>query len=142
MPAEENKAIIRRALEYWNDPDNRERYFDLYDENVVTHGFPPGLPPGVAGLQQFYRGLWTAFPDARVVIKDLVCGGDKVALRGIFEGTHQGDFNGVTPTGKQVTMELITILHFANGKCVERWNQADMLGLMQQLGAIPGQEAD
>jgi len=44
---------------------------------------------------------------------------------------------GIPPTGKQVTMTGITILRFAGGKCVERWSEADFLGLLQQLGVVP-----
>jgi predicted ester cyclase len=51
--------------------------------------------------------------------------------------THQGEIMGVPATGKAVTYAGIYISHFAGGKCVEDWVQADMLGLMQQLGAIP-----
>ncbi len=67
----------------------------------------------------------------------MVTEGEKLACRFTFRGSHRGAFLGVPPTGKQVTMAGITVLHFVNGKCVERWNNADMLGLMQQLGVVP-----
>ena len=43
---------------------------------------------------------------------------------------------GIAPTGKQITRTGITILRFRDGKCVERWSQADALGMMRQLGVI------
>jgi steroid delta-isomerase-like uncharacterized protein len=135
MPAEENKTIVLKAIDRWNDPGDRTGYFGLYRERVSIHGFPPGLE-GLAGLKQFYAGLWGAFPDARVTIDDLVAEGDRLAARYTFTGSHQGDFMGIPATGNHVAMPGITILRMADGKCVERWNQADLLGLIQQLGAI------
>ena len=60
-----------------------------------------------------------------------------MALRFTFHGSHQGEFMGIAPTGKQVTMSGINIFRIADGKIVEMWNQEDVLGMMQQLGAIP-----
>ena len=52
-------------------------------------------------------------------------------------GTHEGKFTGVAPTGKQVTMAGVDIFRIAGGKIVELWNQEDVLGMMQQIGAVP-----
>jgi predicted ester cyclase len=70
-------------------------------------------------------------------VEDLIAEGDKVVVRGTLRGTHQGDFMGIPPTGKVVTFTAIAICRFAGGKEVEHWSNADVLGLMQQLGAIP-----
>ena len=60
-----------------------------------------------------------------------------MALRFTFHGTHQGEFMGIAPTGKQVTMSGIDILRIAEGKIVEMWNQEEVLSMMKRLGAIP-----
>lgn len=135
---QQNLAAIERAVGAFNNPPERERYFDLYAANVVLHGFPPGLPAGAAGVKAFFHGFWSAFPDARLRGDDIVAGdGDRVAIRYTIEGTHQGEFAGVAPTGKKVTVTGQTIVRFADGKVAERWNAVDMLGLLQQVGAIP-----
>jgi predicted ester cyclase len=134
----QNLAAIERAVAAFNDPPNRERYFDLYANDVVLLGFPPGLPAGVAGVKAFFHGFWEAFPDARLRGEDVVVGENgRVAIRYSIEGTHRGAFAGLAPTGKKVTVNGQTIVRFVDGKVSERWNAADMLGLMQQLGAIP-----
>lgn len=134
---QQNLAAIERAVGAFNNPPQRERYFDLYASNVVLHGFPPGLPEGVAGVKAFFNGFWSAFPDARLRGDDIVAGdGDKVAIRYTIDGTHQGEFAGVAPTGKKVTVTGQTIVRFVDGKVAERWNAVDMLGLLQQLGAV------
>jgi steroid delta-isomerase-like uncharacterized protein len=93
---------------------------------------------GVEDLKQFFVMLRSGFPDFQGIIEDLFAAeGDKVVLRFTFRGTHQGEFMGIAPTGKQVIMPGIDIFRIADGKLVELWNQEDMLGMMQQLGAIP-----
>lgn len=140
MSAEENKAITQRAIERFNGGD-LAGYLDLYDKSLVIHGYPPELPPNFEGIKQFYDALMPAFPDARVTGEDMVAEGDEVAYRFTFRGTNRGEFMGIPATGEQVTVSGIAICRFADGKCVERWMSADMLGMMQQLGVIPAPEA-
>lgn len=134
--SEENKTALQRALDDWNR-GNLEGHLELYDPNIVLHGYPPDLPPGVEGARVFYRGLWSAFPNPRLTFEDVITEGAQVAIRFNLRATHKGDFMGIQPTGKDVTVPGITILRFAGGRCVERWNIVDMLGLMQQLGVTP-----
>lgn len=139
MAAEENKTLVRGAVGVLNEGD-LDAYIGGYDEDVLLHGYPPGLAPGIEGARQFYTGLATAFPDVEVEIGDLVAEGDKVTVRFTLRGTHQGEFAGVPATGNPVAVGGLTILRFADGKIAERWQVLDELGLMQQLGAIPAPE--
>jgi predicted ester cyclase len=81
--------------------------------------------------------FFTAFPDQRYTVEDLIAEGDKVVSCYTFRGTHQGEFLGVPATGKVATWTGILISRFAGGKDVEDWESFDALGLLQQLGAIP-----
>lgn len=138
MSKQETLAWIEAAVASFNTPSERPKYFDMYADNVALHGFPPGLPAGKAGVKAFFGGFWEAFPDAILKGDDVVGGeGDRVSVRFTIEATHRGAFAGVPATGKRVAITGQTILRFANGKCVERWNLVDMMGLMQQLGALP-----
>lgn len=136
MSTNENQAVFAAAIDNWNNGD-LDAYLELYDTNVVFHGFPPDLPPGRAGAKIFYEGIWAAFPRPRLIIHDVVVERDRLACRFQMEATHADVFMGIPPTGKTVRVSGMTMLRFAGGKCVERWNQADMLGWLQQLGAIP-----
>lgn len=137
MPAKENKAILRRAVKSFNNPKGRAAYFDLYDPQCVFHNIPPGSDSDLEAAKQFYAGLWAAFPDGQLALEDVIAEGSRVTCRFAFRGTHRADFMGIAPTDKQVTLTGITILRFARGKCAERWTEANTMGLMQQLGAIP-----
>jgi predicted ester cyclase len=91
----------------------------------------------LAGMEQITPAFFTAFPDTHYTLEDLIAEGDKVVWRYTFRGTHRGDFMGIPATGKVVTGTSIVISRIAGGKCVEEWGSSDLLGLMQQLGAIP-----
>ena len=126
---------VKRAIEAFNNPADRTGYFGLYDQDVILHGFPADLPPGIVGLKAFYSGLWKAFPDSQLELSNVVTQGDRVATMYTFRATHKDEFMGVPATGKRVEITGMTILRFAGDKCVERWNVVDMFSLMQQIGS-------
>jgi steroid delta-isomerase-like uncharacterized protein len=140
MSTEENKALCHRYVEEWNK-QNMAGVEELCAPDLVIHGAPPA--PSISGdldlqgLRQLRTGLWTAFPDAHLVLEGLIAEGDKVAYRVTVRGTHQGEFMGIPPTGKQISLTGMEIDRIEAGKFVEGWANADNLGLLQQLGAIP-----
>jgi steroid delta-isomerase-like uncharacterized protein len=70
-------------------------------------------------------------------LEDTVAEADKVAARFTMRGTHQGAFFGVPPTGKKIEVQAMNFYRFSSGQIVEEYGQPDLLGLMQQIGAIP-----
>jgi steroid delta-isomerase-like uncharacterized protein len=130
-------AIIRRAYEeLWNER-NVEVVDELVTEDFLNHAAPPDRQRGRQGLKDVVRMFEGAFPDFRYEVEDVISEGEKVAVRDVFRGTHQGDFMGIPATGNRVTMEAIHIYHFREGRLAEHWVARDDLGMMQQLGAVP-----
>jgi predicted ester cyclase len=78
-----------------------------------------------------------AFPDYAGTNVEQIAEGEKVANRFVFLGTHLGEFEGVTPTGKRVEFVGHSIDRVVEGKIVESWVEVDMLGVMEQLGVVP-----
>jgi predicted ester cyclase len=105
---------------------------------VLDHSRPPGISPGAAGVREQFDGFRAAFGDFRATILDQICEGDKVVTRKVFTGTHVGAFQGIEPTGREVEIHCIDIVRVADGRIVEHWNCVDRLGLLAQLGALPG----
>jgi len=134
MNEQDHIALVRRSLDAWSNPDRRAEYFQLYAPDAVLHGYP-GVEPGLDSIKRFYETFWRAFHDAVATIETAFADADKVACSVNIRATHQNAFQGLSATGKSVSLPAITILRFANGRCVERWSQADFLGLMQQLQA-------
>lgn len=113
---------------------------DLVAADFVDHsgpGWSRTFTGRAFGKPQFYAMLHTAFPDIEVVIHDQLAEGDRVVTRKSFRGTHRGEFMGVSPTGKQVVIDVIDIHRIENGQSAEHWTVADMLSVIQQLGAVP-----
>src|ERR1700742_295840 len=135
MSSESNSEVLLRAGRNFSDPATHEAYFDLYDDEIVLHGYA-SVEPGIESVKQFYHRFWTAFPDSVLKMEDVFEAGDKVTCRFVVEATHQGPFLGVPATGRRISLPGITILRFANGGCVERWSQADFLGVLTQIGAL------
>jgi steroid delta-isomerase-like uncharacterized protein len=140
MSIEQNKEIASRMHEEVVNQKNLSALDDCVAADVVWHEPPPGLAPGMEGFKQFFPMLYAAFPDWHATIEDVIAEGDKVVHRIKGGGTHKDEWMGIAATGKQVTPTGILIYRIDNGKIVEEWLQYDVLGVMQQLGAIPRPE--
>jgi steroid delta-isomerase-like uncharacterized protein len=111
----------------------------LVADNFVEHDEVPGLPATKDGMLDYFRMVLAAFPDMRLDVEDLIAAGDKAVARVIATATHQGEFMGVPATARRVEMQLIDIMRFDDdGLVCDHWGVADLLSLMQQLGAVPG----
>ena len=135
MSADENKAIAHRWYEMLNS-HNLTHMDELFAADFVDHDSAV-LNHDLDGTKQFFSMYLDAFSDAQVTLDDLIAEGDRVAARFTVRGTHKGPFMGLPPTGKPFTLTAIDILRIVDGKIVEHWGEADTLGLLQQLGAIP-----
>jgi steroid delta-isomerase-like uncharacterized protein len=137
LSADEHKATARRLVEAWNGAA-----LELLDEIVAPDYLfhdpaDPTMPRGPEGAKQQIRAFRTAFPDLHLTIEDEIAEGDKVVQRLSATGTHQGPLLGIPPTGKAVRTSSIEVMRIAEGKIAEHWDELDLLGLLQQLGAIP-----
>jgi steroid delta-isomerase-like uncharacterized protein len=139
MSIEQNKALVRQMVEEIFNRGNIDSADEfLAPDFAEREELPPGLPGGREGVKQLTVMLRGAFPDLKATIEDIVAEGDKVVIRQTWTGTHTGgEFMGVAPTGKRVSVGVIDIIRIAEGKFVEHWGQMDSMGMMQQLGAIP-----
>jgi steroid delta-isomerase-like uncharacterized protein len=88
--------------------------------------------------QERLRTNREAFPDGHYDLEDIIANGDLVAVRNVFTGTLQGPYAGVEPAGQPVMVRAVHIHRIACGQIVETWNSGDALGLLRQIGALPG----
>ena len=139
MSIEEAKATVRHMFQIANEKDP-DAYVEMLHEDFVNHSAPPGMPADREGYRQIYGMYVNAFPDFEIAVEDMVSEGDKVMTRWTAHGTHGGELMGIPPTGKAVEMAGITFNRVADGKVIEQRENADMLGLLQQLGAVPEPE--
>ena len=133
-----NKAVVKRFVDELFVQGNLDVVDELVADDYVDHTPPPDLPPGKAGLKQLATMFRNAFTDLAISDVDLIAEGDKVVMRHVTTGTHQGDFMGIAATGRRISVNEIHIVRLADGKIVEHWGVEDNLGMMQQLGVVEG----
>ena len=138
MAAENNKQLMNRFVEFINTA-NEQLGNELISQNAIFH-VPGNTEPmrGPGGYLAIIGMMRGGFPDVQWTLEEMVAENDKVAARFIMKGTHQGVFFGVPPTGKPIKVQAMNFYHFSNGQIVEEYGQPDMLGLLQQIGALPG----
>jgi steroid delta-isomerase-like uncharacterized protein len=134
--SERNKQLVRRFVDELLNDTNPAALGELVTEDFVLR--LPGHAP-IQGKESFREALseWqSAFPDWQVSIEELIAEGDKVAGRWRCEGTHQGPLMGIPATGRRVCWTANDILRIEDQRIAENTVEENMLGLMQQLGAI------
>lgn len=134
---EANKALARRFVEEVVNQGNLALVDELIAPDFVSHSH--GIQ-GRDAYRQLLAGIRTAFPDLQMEIEQLIAEGEWVALRGTTSHTHEGPFMSIPPTGIHGSHSGMAMVRVVDGRIVEFWEEADMLGLLRQLGAIPNGE--
>lgn len=137
MPTDDPKTLNERWIAAFNARD-WEAEAAIRTPDFVAHmsGAPGPLDSASWGV--FMGTFTTAFPDAHIHIESAISEGDLVASRWTIRGTHQGDFQGVPPTGRPITIAGVDFSRAAGDQIAEHWAQFDLLGVMAQIGALPG----
>ena len=137
MPID-NKSIVRRLYEeVWNKrrlevageliaPSHAVQLLDAENSGVGPEAY-------ARNVTEFVR----AFPDLKFTVMDMLAEKDKVVAFWNISGTHKGEFRGIAPTGKKVSVDGITINQLADGKILDSYVSLDMWSMMKQLSAIP-----
>ena len=137
MPAEGNKIVMHHFLEFINTASEKLAQ-ELISPDAIFH--VPGRPEpmrGPVGYLAIIGMMRGGFPDIQWTLEEMVAEGDKVAARFTMRGTHKGTFFGVAPTGKKIEVKAINFYRLRDGKFVEETGVPDLLGLLQQIGAVP-----
>lgn len=137
MSTEENKVIVRR-LEAALNAGRVEADLDLFTDPLLFNGQQIGRDL----IRQLRAILWTAVPDVRWTLEEMIAEGEWVAVRWTMRGTHTGPFAhptlGSAPaSGKPVTVTYIDHYRMAGGQIAEGWEVRDGFSLLQQLGVLP-----
>jgi len=140
MSLEENKAMVHRIIEEAWNKGNLAVIDEFLSPDYVLHISSPGPALDKEGYKQAVNMHRTAFADFSLTIEDIIAEENKVVIRWTIRGTHKGEYMGVAPTGKQVTVTGTSIRRIEGGKTLEEWIEIDMLGLMRQFGVFPPPE--
>ena len=137
----DHAATTRRFYDLINAGDV-EGFGELMADEFVEHEETPGLAPTKEGVKEFFRMFMAAVPDLRMIPEDVLPSGDKIVARIRVTGTHHGEFMGMPATGKSIDVQAIDIVRFDDdGLASEHWGVFDVMGMMEQLGVVPGAPA-
>jgi predicted ester cyclase len=133
---EDNKAIVRRFYEEVFNQGWEEVIDEIISPDYVDYGHePPGR--GIEGAKQDFRDATSVFSNTHYTIEELIATDERVIVRWTGTYIHSGEFAGIPPTGKPVSLTGISIYRVVNGQIQETRNAVNWMGLLQQLGAIP-----
>jgi steroid delta-isomerase-like uncharacterized protein len=134
---EDNKAIVRRFIDEAFVKGRPDALHEIVSEDFTPRTWP-SVEPGIESLKQTVTRMASGLSDVRFEIEDLIAEGDRVAVRLTAHAVHRGDFMGMPAAGEGYSIPEQHIFRIENGKIVEHWHVADMLGMMRQIGALPG----
>jgi predicted ester cyclase len=123
MSIEENKALIRTYFEAINAKEKPPKIIDKFVDDKQLKGFILESEVG--------------FPKFELIIEDMICEGDKVVVRVMFNGLNTGHFGELPPTNKKLSQSMIVIYQVEDGKIVDHWMEINRLEVMEKLGVIP-----
>jgi C-1 hydroxylase len=123
MTTESTRQFIERYMAALSGSNKSPELVAQYvtDESLIRH------------IEDFEK----SFPGYDLEVEEMVAEGEMVALRAIFSGVHQDEFQGIPATGREVNLPVMLMYRITDGKIVQFWMSADSLSLLQQLGAVP-----
>jgi steroid delta-isomerase-like uncharacterized protein len=136
---QDNVALMREGTQRILNENRLDLVDELFTDDFVDHD--GSITRDRAGFKEYFGHLRDAFPDYRMTIEQELSEGELVLQRVTFSGTHQGEFNGVPPTNRSVTIAGFDLFRLEDGKVAEHWAQFDSLGLLQQIGVVPPPDA-
>jgi steroid delta-isomerase-like uncharacterized protein len=133
---DDSKGVIRR---FFDDVLNGGR-LALLDQMIagayIEHNPTPNQAPGAAGVRARIAAMRTAFPDVRFVVEEIIAEGPIVAARYRWQGTHEGAFLGIAPTGRRLSVRGMEFYRVEGGRVLEHWDLSDEFGMLTQLGDL------
>ena len=133
-----NRVVVQRFLEEVINQGRLEQANEIVAEDFVELDPLPGQRQGREGLKEVIGMLRTAFPDIHWVVDEMIAEGEKVVTRFTWTGTQQGTFMGIPATGRNVVVKGVVIDRIVGGMMTDSRILMDTIGMMQQLGAMPG----
>lgn len=131
-------SLVRRGIEAVNSGTMAQVAPEILAPDFVRHDLAEAFPEftTATGVSDLMNLLLAAIPDYNQEIEDIFSSGDRVAMRWVARGTHQGELLGARATGNAIAINGINIYRIADGRISEVWTLADLAGLLRQLGVL------
>jgi steroid delta-isomerase-like uncharacterized protein len=129
------EEVIRRLYkEFWNG-----RKLEVVDQlispsHALNSPHISGSTTGPAAYKEHMAWYLAGFPDLHFKLEETICQGDKIVASWTLTGTHEGEFLGVAPTHRKISVTGITIHEISDGKILDSQALWDAISLFRQLG--------
>lgn len=137
MSVEQNKAVIRRTMDEIWSKGNLSLIPELFTSDYTSYNSSGKNVLGHEGFKKMVEAARVAYPDLLCTIDQLVAEGDSVVCRYTLTGTHKGEYQGLAPTGKKVSVLCLFLTIMKDGKSAETWALGETLASYRQLGIAP-----
>ncbi|MEZ4670617.1 MAG: ester cyclase [Anaerolineae bacterium] len=136
--AEEHRKLFARWFEELWNKKNYNIAYELVHPDFTAHGAGgQDIKQGPDGVIGMVKAWHAAMPDGHMTMDDIITEGNLSTIRMTWEATHTGQFGEIPASGKRITVTSIGIDRVVDGKITEGWGELNMLGMLQQMGAIP-----
>lgn len=130
-----NKELLARYVDEVWGRGNLDALNDFLAPDFKRHVSPTLPPIDREGQIDRLAGFRRAFPDITLTVEEVTAEANRVAFRSTIRGTHEGEFAGLSPTGREITVGLVDVVRVEDGRFAEQWGGPDMSDLFRQLGA-------
>lgn len=134
----DKRELVERMVEAWSS-ENMDALDEIYHPDAVEHWSDTTFE-GTGKIKEAEAKYRRAFPDYTMNILQVIEDEDRVTHYWEIRGTHEGEFNGIPPTNKEITYQGMAIHRIEDGRIAESWWMTDRLQLLRDLGVVPGRE--
>lgn len=131
--ATEHEQLMRDYNELWNGDFSKLAV--VADAVAIKHpAAPDGELHGREALEAFIGEYHSAFPDFHIEVHDWISQDEVIMKEYTMTGTHEGAFNDVPATGREIKSTGMGKIVVADGKVQEDRIYFNRLEALEQLG--------
>ena len=135
MTREESERFFDRWQQVWSAQDPTA-LADLYAEACTVRSPMFGQLRGRAAVAESFRKLFTAFPDWKLKVEQLIIDGARVAIVFSTNATHSADFMGLPATGRTAQVSGVLVQRLGESTIEEELRLYDFTALLLQVGVL------
>jgi steroid delta-isomerase-like uncharacterized protein len=135
----DSRTIVQEYIQAWSNHDIqkvRQLLHPQYSSLSIDGKRREGVEEGIEIATMYMN----AFPDLKIDLKNIYSVGDIAVAEYVSQGTQQGEFLNINPTGKQVSIPVCEVIECRDGKIYSERDYFDSALIMQQLGVQTGNQ--
>ena len=141
MTRDEILGLLDRRADAWRRLDAETLVADYAEDAVIESPLAGGTTQGRDQIRQVFQTYFVAFPDLDLKEDDVLVDGQRAVVMATFTGTDRGGFMGMPATGRRVTIPVVFLYEFKDGKIVRDRRVYDFTGMLVQVGTLKAKPA-